>query len=454
MGHLDIFSLYNLIRAHSVYKDLAEAYFGQILSQILARSLPRDIQELVCVLLSVQNSAPIQDNDVLRVLNDISFNKRTALFEFQKSPKDIVKCLHNLTRTFIAVQFFTDLFPSVYAARSSEFERRQMRKVEKHRLQRALWRFEVCCALVRARAPLSASVPLSEDAIDAIQVGQDTRIISLKIFLEPFLPWELEELAAVYDFLELAVWQYSRTKKPRMAVTHSETAAARYYAACRIGTFAFEPLDLISIPASAYQTQRDLVGSGRYPKEAICIRSIFPSDQEMSPFERSTRCTAVRARILSHGLIFLRAFQQQSLCARECTEERLVSLRSSMGDEFIHAALYSLKEGRNYFAPERELITKARPRPWDSLSDNKNGYDMDTKAALVPNERWIPFVRGRYRNWFPGGQYPPQAKFRSWGMAIWSYPLLCKQVRDRSLHYLCSCHLCDDDRWDLSDDNR
>ena len=41
---------------------------------------------------------------------------------------------------------------------------------------------------------------------------------------------------------------------------------------------------------------------------------------EMSEFERNIRCVAVRARILSQGLTFLRSFQQQSLNDRECIE--------------------------------------------------------------------------------------------------------------------------------------
>ena len=168
---LDLSSMYNLIRTNSGYKALVEAYFGPILSEILARYLPRDIQELVFILISIQSSAELQDTEVLSVLNSISFNKRTALFQFQQRPKDIIKCLHDLTRTFVAVQFFTDLFPRTFAARDGAFQRRQLNKVETHRFQRGLWRFEICCALVRARVTLSACVPLSEDAIDAIQRG-------------------------------------------------------------------------------------------------------------------------------------------------------------------------------------------------------------------------------------------------------------------------------------------
>ena len=112
MDHLDVFSLHSLVRTLSVYKEPAEAYFGHVLSEILARSLPRDIQELVCILLSIEDSAPFQDSEVPRVLGNVSFNQRTTLFGFKQSPKDEVKCLHKLTRIFAAVQFLQTCFPA------------------------------------------------------------------------------------------------------------------------------------------------------------------------------------------------------------------------------------------------------------------------------------------------------------------------------------------------------
>ena len=388
----NISSLHNLTRAHRSLAQIFDSFSAYILPNVLANSMPRDLQELVCTLISIQESAPFRDNELSFVLNgNVSFDKGKRLFQIVRRPKDSVKVLHKLSRTIKAIQSFTDLFPEVFACRHKDFKSRRLDNVETHRLQRGLWRFEICCALVQAWRP-------SKDRF-SVQIGDDTRVPRLVQFLEQFLPWELEELMCVYEFLELAVLDYGKewwNGRVIERLTAPSTTNWNYWRP--------EP---------------------RANRMVAANTGLFAPLGQFVPTKGAYRA-ATRSRLLAQGLVFLWAFQQQPVSIKIDTESRLEGC--SFGDEFIWAAHYSC------IPLDKALKQTRRSCSWEEKDDDNNRVE----GAEGPNERWISFDTAPISR-----TYPSVEQLRYWAYCIWSKPADCCNPTD-SPHITCMCHLCKD----------
>lgn len=115
----DIVSLDNLVRACELLAQVFAAFSEDVFPVVLARCMPRDLQELVCLIISMSDAAPFPDSQIDSVLKkNVFFCKegrkgRECLFQFSRKPKDSLKALHRVSRVTVAVQFFTALFPIV-----------------------------------------------------------------------------------------------------------------------------------------------------------------------------------------------------------------------------------------------------------------------------------------------------------------------------------------------------
>ena len=156
-----------------------------------------ELQTTVGTRISIQESAPLQHDQLSSVLEP-NFDRLQGLSRLPRKFKDATVTLHRLSRTITAVSFFTRLYVGMYLRHEGRLEIavKSPDKPRLHRLQRALWQFEVGCVLVSAWKPT--------DDIEAIQSGSDHCLSFLKTFLARFLPWEIQEILCTYDFLEVA----------------------------------------------------------------------------------------------------------------------------------------------------------------------------------------------------------------------------------------------------------
>ncbi|MCJ1329622.1 hypothetical protein MMC10_006302 [Thelotrema lepadinum] len=417
----DIATLHSFISADvTSSKERFTGFFFDILPNVLAQSVPHDIQELICIWISIEDAAPFKHTDsqfALVLSENIYFHKRKRLFQLRQDPKDPLKVLDQLSQTLAAVDFFTNLYPKVFAARHKDFRNKNLNRTEKHRLQRALWRFEVCSALFQATE--------SSDNDYIVVSGNDIRTPRLFTFLSKHRAWEIEELASVYDFLEIAVFQYdnlppypnTRWEGGYVRNCHATTVTARKRATSPQG----------------------ITACFRYP---LLLQPIYRA--------------STRAHILSRGLKLLRDFQNNPLPSKNAMEQNLYG--STLGDEFIHAALSSM--GHNSPRPIRDHMRlensgrRCACKSVDSLLDDccESLDKFDVMGAGKPNENWAKLVKSLPRTWIAMEAYPALAKFRSWGFSIWD-PLECSNTRYESewrcLEWdICRCYSCSDLDWD------
>ena len=157
----------------------------------------------------------------------------------------------------------------------------------------------------------------------AFAYGSDTRLPRLVEYLSHFYQWELEELACVYDFLEMAVFQYDEDMPPSGFMVEVDPHGAVIFQDCKK-----------KVPTIKGHHAGSLLGRS----SSTCKVGLFAALGQESP-SVFTYKASTRARLLSGGLVFLRSFHQQPLLARQRTEWRLIGC--SLGDEFIQAALHS-----------------------------------------------------------------------------------------------------------------
>ena len=415
----DVTSLHNLLCVAKASRPLFAASFKYIFPEVVANNMPRDLQEMVFTVISIEDHAPFQDVLLPFFLNsNIASDERKGHLQFLKPPQDPVKVLHRMARIINAMDFFTGLFPKLMGSRHSNFEGRILSATEIHRLHRGLWRFEVCCALTAAWMP---------GDMDTVVSGSDTRLPRLTKFLGQFCLWELEELASVYDFLEMAVMQYGKVVPPSGFMVEVD----------KYGKVSFQHYndDVIR-----FRSQH--AGSLPGRRSAICNVGLFAVLNPEAP-SVSTYKAASRARILSEGLVFLRSFQQQPLSVRQRMEWNLIGC--SLGDEFIQAALHSPLALHSRTLRVEEPVTLTR-RQWMTMFPN---LETDRRPADVlekARQDWITFAvtSGWYARLLA---YPVQSqlRYRSWAYAIWDDLLEWGKKCYRGEY--CPCHICSDTAW-------
>ena len=199
----DILSLHNFVCAEvDSSAAIFSEFFADILPGVLGQSIPLDIQESIYIWISVKDAAPFRDTgpeSSCGMAENVYYDKKKRLFQFHQKPKDPIRALHQLSRIMIAIEFFMCLYPEFFACRHKDFEDKDLNSIERHRLQRALWRFEVCSALKQAWQPPGEG---------SFQLGRDTCVSHIVDLLSKHQPWEIEELTSVYDFLEITAFQY------------------------------------------------------------------------------------------------------------------------------------------------------------------------------------------------------------------------------------------------------
>ena len=428
----DIRSLDALARTDESASEIIAAPFAHIFPHVIRNSLPFDLQELVCILILAYDP-PSPREQLFSILNP-TFDRQTRQFRLYRCPRNPIKSLRLMGRIITAIQFFTDVYPKFYACRRKVFEPRNLEDMEVHRLQRGFLRFEICCALIELWKPTQC--------IEVARSGANTRLAYLEPFLKQFTQWEIEELMCIYDFLEMAVFDYDNVefqKTTDLVIGSRNTASlssmvcapsfgmstyrfrgARYLAACTIG---------IAAPHKCLLVDED------DPWDVI------PSIPETEQILRA----ATRARVLSQGLRFLRAFQTQPLSIKKQIEVRLKGC--ALGDEFIHAALASLKANPSCPFGGKDTLLACRSYPWDGVAEDERTRP-ESRATDMANKRWIRFVHARdasYRNRRP--PYPIIEEFRAWGHAIWNYPLQCassgqKDPFGETILRYCECSSC------------
>ena len=410
----DIISFRNFIHAVPMAAHTFAAYSTEMISNILANCLSRDCQKLLFVLISVQDHMPLSDRDVPFVLGtNIIYNPKICRFRLSSEPKNPIKILDYLCRTIKAVSFFTSLFPELQAYRHADFHDRHLSVLELQRLQRSLLRFEICSVLACSSPLRDAEFPPSD--------ANPTRGHLLSAFLGKYTPWEIEELACVYDFLELAIFQYPYGKPafPGLrTATHNEDQS-RTTSTASANTI-ITGSNMGSGITSSRITFSEIWGPRlwqcktlRFPASALSRRPAATNGRFYPEDELETYKAATRAKILSLGLPFLASFQQRPLAEREEKEAMMYGLGRGT-DDFIHAAIFRRTDGWMKYTWFSERI-------YTSLTEGYGDDDNDSKGADEATQMWKYYAKDGSGNW--GGAYLNLYKYRSWGYGIWDNPL-------------------------------
>ena len=332
-------SLENITRADCSLAQLFANNFTHILLLVVANSTPRDLQGIIFTMVSICDAAPFRDTELSSVLSNVFFDKRKLLFRVTRAPKIPLEILHHLARVLRGVEFFTALFPKFFALRHKDFENIQLNDVENHRLQRGLWLFEVCCALV------AAWKSIGDVDLDAVQSGADTRVRRLTRCLRQFLPWELEEIACVYEYLMSTVL-HTELSLPRSRSPNNSCISIRGQQYPSMSS-----RDR-SLPALSAKIQvRDCLHIERASSVGLYALNGSTTPSALEKITRRDLQKFTRVRILSQGLLFPRAFQQTPSEAKRSTISKLEGF--CLGDEFFYPAFYSLMNWQDRFPRTR-----------------------------------------------------------------------------------------------------
>ena len=85
----DVTSLYNLLCAAKASRPLFASSFNYVFSDVVANSMPRDLQETVHLVISIEDHAPFQDSLLTDVLySSIVFDEEKHQLQLLKPPKN------------------------------------------------------------------------------------------------------------------------------------------------------------------------------------------------------------------------------------------------------------------------------------------------------------------------------------------------------------------------------
>ena len=400
--------------------------------------MPRDCQLLMNLLISIKDRTLCNQDDLDFALeNNVYFNLKTRRYQLLLKPKNPLGMLHYLSGTVKAVRYFTSFFPDLQAYRHADFQDRRLSAREIHRLERSLMRFEICCALTDAWTPSQNTFTTKSDA-------EDNQVRLLSTFLNRYLPWELEELACVYDFLELAVFQYNKSTAS-LPATRPEPAESKWIVRMWESKSLRFPASILSRSTAAGLTR------------------ILPEDlsEDVSEDVSEACRAAARARILSLGLVFLQSFQARPLEEREEKEKekhKELCYKCAPRDDFIHAAIHKRTDGglRYESLDEKSFESNHYRRcrfGWIGHEDeDDDDNDGVPEGAHEATPMWKHYATDGHGGYETRGGYFNLHKFRSWGYGIWDDPLQnCQYSRsewDPEWDPRCHCHSCSYIGWE------
>ena len=376
----DLASLQRLVCANPLSAQILTSFYDSILPTVLANSMPHDMQELLCMLFSIYGSGSVSIDQLASTL-EIQFDPKEQVFRLSHKVTNPCKTLHRLLRTTVAVHFFTELYPKLYTTHNYGIISTNLNNSQRHHIQRGLLFFEICCALAEAWKPTEST--------DMVQLGLDTRLPHLKAFLGHLLDGEVEELLGIYEYLSLAVLEYGKPDFQLGDICYDdEEDPARVLGSRVLHRTFFSPFQNLLIHPRAW-TYRPWI-------EVDCLESPH------------------RSRILSQGLVFLRAYSQQPLSAKTKNERRLRG--SALGDDFILAALSSLKLEDGPHSLRQKLIRLKRKEQPKYIPD---GSVLSLSQQMRFVQRELASVMA-----CTGPALLDKASRRAapWGYAAWTYP--------------------------------
>ena len=352
----DIPSLLNLITADPSINFEFHSSFSTILPSVLASSMPRDLQQLICTFLSIREAGEISRCEVERVLySSFDFNEKKQLFRLKKNIKRPLEALRAITQTQSAVDYFTKTFATCLCQPPNSQSPNHLPQMEQqgdppilsateiHRIQRGLWRYQVCCEL---------STSWLSCELDFAQSGGADRHSRLMTYLKYFMPWEIEELHCVYNHLENMLER--DTQDPRL----------------------------------------DHFGNIVNPF-AIPRRPVHNS----APIQAAAAVQGVTANMLSQGLSFLYSALHQTPSSTRLRKELTLWTPS---DVFITSAIHELKVGQQRFPHFCEFVSSSNMCPW-----------QDNHGANLANYGWRFFCNGG------AGLLRTFAYLRQFGFCMW-----------------------------------
>ena len=314
----DIPSLSNLIAADPSLRSELCFSFSTILPSVLARSMPRELQLLVCKLLAIREVGKASNCQVEVLLQpNVQFDGTKQLWRLRTKIKHPTAALRTILQTQKAVDYFTWAFargicqPPTGCPQTQHLEDPVLSATETHRIRRSLWRIQICCEL--------SSSWISSGDIDLARSGADDRIPRLMNFLQRFNPWELEELNCIYDFLVNMLRRDARD--PRLDLGGNT-----------VNIYALPPLHLAA------------AGPGQ-------------------------AASGGKAKLLSQGLPFLRT------CLRHTPPRTRVSREQTFycfSDELVLPALHELKNTQSPFPRICEIVISSNTCP----SPDNHGADL------------------------------------------------------------------------------
>ena len=334
----------------------------------LSKGRIRSIQQLICQLVSIRGAGKFKDSKVEFMLDaNVGFDEKNRLYGMKMRPRFCSKTLFSIDKVLKAIEFFKRLLLDIAGYIDENFNRK-LNTNEVHRVERALWRFEVCCALADSWE--------SCGDVDVVQSGQDSRLFRMTKFLKRFRPWELEELVGVYEFLELAMFHYGTERcscHPKGLLANTNLGGSLDLELTEECKRRWKPQLHVDFDAVALYWTRDAAASH------TGIFAPFGNDLPLWAGNEMVDRTTMRSRFLSQGLNFLGTFQQQPFSFKMQNQENLQTC--PFGDEFIFGALFAVSGWNRTTFPREELQqNESDACPWD-----------DCHGAHVAGPLWSPW---------------------------------------------------------------
>ncbi|MCJ1357559.1 MAG: hypothetical protein MMC33_007555 [Icmadophila ericetorum] len=320
----DISFLINLGIADPSIEFELQRIWGTLLPMTLAYSIPREMQQLAYTVLAIHHSDKDLDQKFESdLLSELCFNELRQPLAIETAIANPM-CWGAFNKLKKNIDFFTETFADrlceIPAPPSACRKARRTRPAplsplsctERYRIQRALWRFQICCELSHSWAGGIFVAPelLSQVALEHIQ---HPYLLTLNY-------WELEELCCVYN--------------------HLESLLGRDLSTLHLGNTVIDPLAI-------WNTR---------------MRSCLDTRYQIN-------AKAAKAKLLSRGLPFLQQyFELFTLEQRISTEQKM----DGYEDGFIMPSLY---EVINRCRPEWKMERNSLSCSTGYWPDAPNGAD-------------------------------------------------------------------------------
>ncbi|KAI9845993.1 MAG: hypothetical protein M1837_004399 [Sclerophora amabilis] len=184
----DLRSLLNAMVIHPVAPRLYQSYHSHVFSSVISNTMAGEIQQLVSAVLYARLHRP---ETVEEVHTFLCFHFNENKVPLPKTLPDMWRNTQDLADISTAIEYFTHQFDGCNLENpatglSGPFE---MSHDEAHRVRRAFWRYQLYCECF-----------FNEEGVTSLD-DVEGRLPQQHMFLTKFLPWEIEELHCVYDFL-------------------------------------------------------------------------------------------------------------------------------------------------------------------------------------------------------------------------------------------------------------